>query len=401
MPTGNDRPSLTATAILGVTAALMMIGVVMIASATSSLDRGLLSGALWSSVFVRQFGFATLSFIAMLTFARFGYRAFAWRARSWWQPSVVLVFLAVGCLAAVFIPSVGIERNGARRWLAVGPLEYGLNFQPSELSKVALVVFLAAFLASRRAHVKSASRTLLPAVLVIGLLSALVGLEDFGTAALMALVGGAMLLVAGCRIRHVALCAVPGAAAAAYLVYFEPYRWQRLTSFFNIWADPRGAGYHPIQSLATIASGGWYGRGLGASVQKYGYLPASQTDFIFSVLCEETGLWGGLTVIGLFMILLWLGLRVMRRAEGAQPRLLAFGVTLLLCLQAAINIAVVTVVAPTKGIALPFVSAGGSGVIFLGALVGLLAGVAQTEGQNLSGCARRVATSGPSLQPVA
>ena len=374
MPADRDQAESTAAAIIVVTTALMTIGVVTIASASASLDDSLLSVSLWKSTFGRQLLFAGLGFLAMLLFARI---ACAPQSGFAWSASGGFVLLAGVCLAVVLIPGVGIERNGARRWLCLGPQEYGLTFQPSELAKVALVVFLAAFLADRRAQLKSAAKTLLPAVMVIGVLSALVGLEDFGTAALMGMVGGAMLLAAGCRWTHLMLAALPGLAAAGYLVCSEPYRWRRLTSFFDIWADPQGAGYHPIQSLATIASGGWFGRGLGAGVQKYGYLPAGRTDFIFSVLCEEAGLVGGLIVILLFVALLWLGLRTMRRAEGAQPRLLAFGVTMLVCLQATMNIAVVTVMTPTKGIALPFVSAGGSGVIFLGALVGLLAGVAR------------------------
>jgi cell division protein FtsW len=252
----------------------------------------------------------------------------------------------------------------------------GLVFQPSELAKLALVVFMAVFLARRLNEARSFWRTLLPGLTVVGLVAGLVGIEDFGTAGLLALVGGAMLLAAGCRVAHMAAMAVPAFAAAAFLVISEPYRFTRLTTFFDIWADPRGAGYHPVQSLATIASGGWFGRGLGAGVQKYGYLPAIQTDFIFAGLCEETGVLGGMVVILLFLTLLVMGLRITRHGPPGAPSLLAFGVTTLITLQAVINIAVVTVMAPTKGIALPFVSAGGSGIVFLAALAGLLAAVA-------------------------
>lgn len=388
MPAHGASANSTATAIVIVTAVLMMIGVVMIASATASLDQSLLSVALWKSTFGRQLLFAGLGFVAILVFARIGARPFVWRSGSRWQPAVLPFVLASACLIAVLIPGVGTKRFGALRWLTIGPAEYGATFQPSELAKVALVLFLSAFLAHRREQVRSVARTLLPAVLVIGVLAALVGLEDFGTAALLGIVGGGMLLAGGCRIVHLFIAALPGFAAAGYLVYFEPYRWQRLTSFFDIWKDPQGAGYHPIQSLATVASGGWFGLGLGAGVQKYGYLPASQNDFIFAVLCEETGLVGGLMVILLFVVLLCLGLRVMRSADGAQPRLLAFGITLLICLQAAINIAVVTVMVPPKGIALPFVSAGGSGVILLGVMVGLLAGVARATDCRIGETAR-------------
>jgi cell division protein FtsW len=368
----------TATAIIGVVAALMTIGVVMVASATASLDDAFLSGPLWRSTVARQALFAALGFVTMLVFARVGCRPFAWRPSSAWQPAVGLVVLACLCLAIVLVPGVGLERNGARRWLPVGPPACGICFQPSELGKVAMVVALAAFLAHRRLRVRSVA-TFLPAILVVGALCGLVGLEDFGTSALLAMTGGAMLVVAGCRLPHVVLATVPGLGAAAWLIRAEPYRWERITSFLDIWAQPQGAGYHPIQSLATIASGGWSGRGLGAGIQKYGYLPASHSDFIFAVLCEEAGLLGGLTVLGLFGALLWLGIRTMRRADSAFPRLVAFGVTMVVCLQAVINLAVVAVVAPTKGIALPFVSAGGSGIVFLGLLAGLLAGVASRE----------------------
>ena len=376
MTTYDDSSKGLPLAIMGISAALMIIGVVMIASASASLDRPLLSAGLWHSVFARQLMFAAMGFVTMVAFSRIGPQRFAWRS-GWWQPTIFLLLITGACLVAVLVPGIGLERNGARRWLPLGPPDSGINFQPSELAKLGLVVFLAAFLAQRGPRVRSALGTLLPAVLVIGLIGGLVGREDFGTAALLGLVSGAMLLAAGCRIWHLVVTALPALAGAAYLVCFEPYRLERVTSFFDIWKDPQGSGYHPIQSLATIASGGWFGRGLGAGVQKYGYLPASQTDFIFSVICEETGAVGGLAVILLFIVLILLGLRVMRRAGDAQTRLVALGVTALVGLQAAINIAVVTVVAPTKGIALPFVSAGGSGIIFLGALVGLLAGAAQ------------------------
>jgi cell division protein FtsW len=246
------------------------------------------------------------------------------------------------------------------------------------LAKLTLVVFLAAYLSARSAEgtLGRFFRGVLPAALAIGVCAVLVGSEDFGTAVLLAGVGGLMLLVAGGRWRHLLLLAGPALAAFAGLLLAKPYRMQRLTSFMDIWADPRGEGYHPIQSLITIASGGWFGRGLGGGIQKYGYLPESRTDFIFAVWCEETGLVGAAVVLLLFGLLLYLGTRAAQAAPTTFGRLLAVGLTLMVVLQAVMNIAVVTVAAPTKGIALPLVSAGGSGVVFLGASVGLLAGVA-------------------------
>ncbi|MCP4590646.1 MAG: cell division protein FtsW [bacterium] len=382
----------TANAIMVVAAALMMIGVVAVASASGGVDRSS-SVEWWRTGFGRQLIFVGFGLATMLMFSWVGPQAFAWRHRSWWQPSLLLVVLAGACLSLALIPGIGLERNGARRWLSIGTPGVGPAFQPSEMAKVALVVFLAAFVGGRSKLVGSVTKLLLPSVAVIAVLTALVGVEDFGTAALLGLVGGAILLVGGCRLIHLVVVALPGIATGAYLVYFEPYRMERLTSFADIWADPQGSGYHAIQSLATIASGGWFGSGLGSGIQKYGYLPASQTDFIFSVWCEETGVFGGLLIVLLFVAFLLLGLRAMRRARSSEARLLAFGVTLLICLQAVINLAVVSVVAPTKGIALPFVSAGGSGVVFLAALVGLLAGVARTAAVSAS------TTTDPSLQP--
>src|SRR5262249_34001897 len=158
---------------------------------------------------------------------------------------------------------------------------------------------------------------------------------------------------AGASWLQLAICAVPAVVGAAGLVYFEPYRMQRLLGFRDIWDDPLGKGYHPVQSLMTIVSGGWWGLGLGNGVQKYGYLPEAKTDFIFAIICEELGLIGGIAVIGLFMVFVWNGRAAMSRASDDLGRLVTLGATLLIGLQATMNIAVVTVSVPTKGIALP------------------------------------------------
>jgi cell division protein FtsW len=286
--------------------------------------------------------------------------------------------ITVVCLIAALAPGIGTVRNGARRWLQLGAAEWGISFQPSELAKLALVILLAAMLSGRSRFIRSFRRGLLPACVAIGCCVVLVGVEDFGTAALIAGVGAAMLLVGGARWLHLLLLSLPAAAGMVYLVLCAPYRVERLTTFLNIWADPRGAGYHPVQSLVTIASGGVTGRGLGAGVQKYGYLPESRSDFIYAVICEETGMIGAVLIIALFVALIWLGWRVVAN-ERVSPfgRMLAFGVTFMFGLQALINIAVVLVCAPTKGISLPMVSAGGSGVVFLGIAMGLLVSAAR------------------------
>jgi cell division protein FtsW len=366
-------PVSLATGLVLVTASLMTVGLVAVASAGAGRDPAIIAWPLWATAFGKQVLYSMAGFGVLLAAAAGGHRVFAWRWRGWMLPSLMLVAITVALLAATLHPQIGALRNGARRWIEVGPL----SLQSSELGKVALVIALAACLARRPDAVRSLRRGLLPACAWIGVLVLLVGLQDFGTAALMAVVGGGMLLVAGARRRHVFALAVPALLGLVALIRAEPYRVTRLTAFRDIWSDPTGAGYHPIQSLVTVASGGWTGRGLGAGIQKYGYLPESRSDFIFALVCEESGVIGGVLVLGLYAALLYLGWCVVRRAPGAYERLLAFGVTTLIGLQALINVAVVLVCAPTKGISLPFVSAGGSGVVCLGLAMGLLVSVAR------------------------
>ncbi len=366
----------TSTAIIAVCAALMTIGVIMIASASATVDRSLFATGFWRSAFSRQMVFVIAGFLTILLSAHLGRRALLWSRRTWAVVTLVLLIVTGAALVAVLLPGIGTEVNGARRWIVVGPPSLGLRFQPSELAKLSLVIGLALLLSRTEDSIRSFWRGLLPCAAVVGGIAGLVGLEDFGTAALLAAVGGLMMLVGGCRLYHLVLVSIPGLVAMVLSIWSEPYRLTRILAFRDIWKDPYGSGYHPIQSLITIASGGWTGRGLGGGVQKYGYLPEARTDFIFSVIAEEAGVLGAMVVILLFAALLYLGYRTLWHAPSAFARMIALGVTLVVSLQAAMNIAVVTVCVPTKGIALPLVSAGGSGVIFLGAAIGLLAAVA-------------------------
>jgi cell division protein FtsW len=168
------------------------------------------------------------------------------------------------------------------------------------------------------------------------------------------------------------------------LLFSAPYRLERITAYLRFWDEPQGSGYQPLQSLTTVASGGWLGTGLGSGVQKYGYLPESRTDFIFAVICEELGLFGAALVIALFCVMIWLSLRIMLTARSRFERLLAFGLGATIGLQAAMNIAVVAVVTPTTGISLPLVSAGGSGLLAFCLATGVLAAIA-ARGHNPPG----------------
>ena len=362
-------------AVILIAAMLMSIGLVMVGSATASLDRSLLAPRIWTTPFGRQAIFMLIGLAIMLLTARLGIPLLA-------SPSVrarlpkVLFVLAVALLAAALVPGLADPHRGSHRWLHLGRFGIGVGFQPSELAKLALVAFLASLLGERNANPRSFRRAFLPAALAIGLCVALVGKENFGTAALLACAAGAILFVAGCRLHHLLLIVGLGAAGLTFLLFAAPYRLARIAAYQDFWGDPQGVGYQPLQSMVTIASGGWWGTGLGSGVQKYGYLPESHTDFVFAVLCEELGVFGGALVILLFCAFVWMGIRTMLSARTRFERLLAFGLTFLIAMQAAMNVAVVTVMMPTTGVPLPMLSAGGSGLFTVCVGVGLLAAIA-------------------------
>lgn len=376
-----SQPSRASTTITVVAAALLCMGIVMVFSATATLgDEPLFADPLRNPA-IRQASFTLIAMLGLLIGGAIPYTFWRVRPGSWWQPAILLLLIAIGFCAMVLVPGIGTLRNGARRWLSIGPSSWGLGFQPSELAKVAIVVFTAAYAAHCGERIRKFWRGLLPGLLLVGLVVALVGKEDFGTAALLGAVGVGVLMAAGARIWQLVLCAAPGVAGMVYLIVAEPYRMERLLAFRDIWADPRGRGYHQVQSLLTIASGDLWGVGLGAGIQKYGYLPEARSDFIFAVVCEELGLVGGAALIALFIVLIWQARRAMLEAVDDLGRLLVVGVAATIGLQAALNIAVVTVSVPTKGISLPLVSAGGSGVVFLATMIGILANVARRRGR--------------------
>lgn len=367
---------MTSTAILAIAAGLLAIGAVMTFSASASPDKPLVGWEFWRFPAIRQLVFVGGGLAAMLIMSRVPYRL--WTARNG-LPATVLLVGSLVATTLVLVPGMGVEAKGATRWVQVGPAGWGIRFQPSELVKLSLPIFLATWIVCKR-DIRQFWTGFVPAAAVIGLSVGAVGLEDFGTAALLAAVGGAMLLFGGGRWQHLLLMVLPAVPAFGYLLMSRAHRMKRLMTFLNIWEDPEGKGYQAIQSLCTIASGGWWGRGLGRGYVK-GYLPEARSDFIFAVICEELGVIGAVAVIGLLIALLWQGRTVIHRCVDPMGRLLAFAMVLTLGLQATMNVAVVTVSVPTKGISLPLVSAGGSGVIFLGALVGVLANIALHAGE--------------------
>ncbi len=315
--------------------------------------------------------YAALAIAAMLIAARLDLRGI-YQTRSICNPVPWLVPLAIGLCVVVLVPGLGAEINASRRWLFLGPRSWGLTFQPSELAKWITVIALAWWAARRAGAMHRFAHGLMPALAVLGVITGLIIIEDLGTAVLIGGVGGALLLAGGARLWQLASLAPIGLAGVAYMIAGSEYRMQRLATFVNPFADAQGAGYQPIQMMAAIADGG---RGLGNGIVKQGYLPADTTDGVFAVIVEELGMGGAVLVVGLLLVMLWTMFGVARDCRFAFGRLLALGVMLMVGVQAVMNIAVVTVVVPTKGIALPLLSAGGTGWVMTAAAIGLVIAV--------------------------
>lgn len=363
--------------VIAIALTLMAIGLVIVGSSAANLDRPVIGGELWNSAIGRQLVFSGMGIGAMLATA---WVAPTFLSSSGWRQGLAWTFflMVVLLLVAALVPGLTDSHRGSQRWLKLGVA--GLSFQPSELAKPALVAGLAAFFSRIAETERSFWRSFVPSAGIVGIIVLLVGSENLGTAALLGTVGFGIMMVAGSRIWHLGLLSGIGATTLVGLLYAEQYRRDRLLAFTRMWDEELAGGYQPLQSLVTIASGSWWGTGLGAGIQKYGYLPESRTDFIFSALCEETGFLGACVVIGLFATLIWLGIKIAWNAPTQFERLLAFGLTLAMTLQAAMNIAVVTVITPTTGISLPLISAGGSGIMAYGFSIGLLAAIASRCG---------------------
>jgi cell division protein FtsW len=294
------------------------------------------------------FGVVGLFISALIPFA--AYRRLA----------LILLAITILVLILVLIPGVGVARGGARRWLLLG----SFSLQPAELAKISLILYLADSLARKGTKVETFKLGVLPYLIVGGLLLGLIIFEpDLGTSFVLGLVLFLMLFIAGVRLAHLLGLGIAALPLLALVVLAAPYRIQRFLIFFDPWKDPEKGGFQIIQSFIAFGSGQLWGRGLGESRQKLFYLPEAHTDFIFSVIGEELGLLGALTVLALFGVIIVRGLRIASRTEDPFGQYLAFGLTALLGLQALIHMAVVMGLMPTKGLVLPFISYGGSAMV--------------------------------------
>ena len=364
-PVRPRRRSKTYAGLLAVVATLNLLGLVMVLSASSviALDD---YGSSWYVV-LRQALWLVVGTIACVVVLRVDYHR-------WRRPAVPALALSVLLLALVLVPGLGVEVNGASRWLGYGPL----SLQPSELAKLTVLVFAADLLARRAAWMDDTRLTLVPVTVVFGVIALLLMAQpNLGTTIVLGAIVLSLLWVAGTPMVPLTGLAAAGAATATGLAMWEPYRRARVLAFLDPWSDYQNAGYQNIQSLVGIASGGITGTGLGESRAKWGFLPYAHTDFIFAIIGEELGLIGALVVVVLFVALCVLGCRAALLAPDRFGMLLAAGVTVWFGVQAFVNVGAVIGILPITGVPLPFVSYGGSSLLFSMIAAGLLLNVAR------------------------
>jgi len=287
-----------------------------------------------------------------------------------------ILILGILLLILVLVPSIGKASSGARRWFRIGTL----NFQPSEFMKLIILIYVADFLSRKKYKIKQWGQGFMPVMLVTGVVCGLILKQpDLGTAFLIGSVVIVLLTVAGARMEHLGLLGLLAGPFFYFFIYRVPYRWRRIITFLDPWQDHLGSGFQLTQSQIALGSGGLVGVGLGKSMQKLFYLPAAHTDFILSIIGEELGLLGTLSVIMLFIILIWQGARIAKRVTDPFGYYLSTGLMVMIGLQALINIGVSIGALPTKGLTLPFVSYGGSALVVNMVSIGLLLNISRVQ----------------------
>jgi cell division protein FtsW len=346
------------------TAGLALFGVVMVYSASADISFQQFGSQYY---YVKRQALWTVAGLgAMLAASQIDYRIYSRR------------YVVIGALVATVLALIAVfgfsPTNGARRWIKLP----GASVQPSEFSKLVLAVFLAWLLERRAGEEGSIKRTLVPALGVTGLLAALVAKEpDLGTAMMLGVICLVMLFAAGARLLHLGALAAAGAGGVVLMILAAPFRMRRMGAFIDPWADAQGTGYQVVQSLIAVGSGGAHGVGFAEGRQKMFFLPFAHSDYIFAVVGEELGLVGALTVLSVFGLFLWRGVRAARRAPDRFGMLLGLGIVTGIVAQALFNMSVVLSLLPSKGIPLPFISYGGSSMLLTLAGVGVLLNISQ------------------------
>lgn len=351
--------------LLVVVIALMGLGLIMVYSASSVTSLAVRSDGLY--YFKRQLVWVITGLFAIAGGSFFPYRKLE-------KLAVPLLGMAIFFLMLVLLPGVARDIGGARRWLRVG----GVGFQPSELTKICFIIYMAHSIAARQDKIKSFLHGLLPDFTITAIIFLLIYKEpNLSTATIIGGTYLVMYFLGNGSLLNLSGIFAGGIAMVFALIFQAGYRIRRFYAFLNPWESAQTSGYHIIQSLVAIGSGGVWGLGLGQSRQKFFILPERHTDFIFAIICEELGLVGGSVVIALFFVLIWRGLYIASRAPDTFGFLLASGITAIIGLQVIINIGVVLSLMPTTGITLPFISYGGSSLVFLAVGIGILLNVSR------------------------
>ena len=347
-----------------VTLLLIFIGLVMVFSASAVMAKERYGSGYF--FLLRQMGWAIAGILAMMLAMKIDYRRYK-------HPAVVFSLLGVTTLLLISVFFLD-RAHHTHRWIHLGRL----SFQPSEMAKPALILFLAFFLESRTKSMKDWRNTVLPAVVPTLVFIALIVFQpDLGTAIACAAITGCILFVAGLDLRYLGYAFLASLLPLYFLIFHVAYRRDRILAFLDPYSDPQGRGFHIIQSLIAVSTGGITGVGLMEGKQKLFYLPEPHTDFIFAVTAEELGLVGALVIVLLFAIFLWRGVRTALRTQDMFGRFLAVGITSMIVVQAFINISVVLGLMPTKGIPLPLVSYGGSSLLVTLACIGVLLNISK------------------------
>ncbi len=350
--------------------ALSAIGIVMVYSASSV--RSYFNNADPAAQGMEQIVWAAIGLVGLLVASRIDFRHLRYLA-------IPIFVITLALLVAVLIPGIGSEINGSRRWIVIPG--FG-SLQPAEFAKLAVVLYLAHWLDRRGKAVGSFWNGLIPFCMVIAPGFLLIAMEpDLGTAGIYAMIAGSVFFMAGANLVYIGAIGAAVVAAAWMMIQSTSYQLERVQTFLNPFADPLGAGYNTVQSLYALALGGITGLGLGESKQKFLYLPAPSTDFIFAIIGEEWGLVGTLTVVALFIVIAYQGYRIAITAPDTFSGLLACGITTWLAVQALVNMMVVTALLPVTGIPLPFISAGGSALTINLAAVGILLSISRETTQ--------------------
>jgi len=352
--------------LLASTIALLVLGTLMVYSASFVVAHNEFNDDAY--FLVRQLVWIGVGSVGLLVAMRIDYRR--WRALS-----LPIMFACIGLLVLVLVPGIGTSSYGAVRWIRLGPVQ----LQPSEIAKLAIILYLADWLARRGRMVGEFMKGLLPFAIIVGIVAMLVEVQpDLGTTAIIVGASACLFFVAGANLLHIALLATAGfGAGMAVLAHLSGYQLDRIRAFLDPWSNIQGSGWHTAQGLIAVGSGGLFGHGLGNGLQKYYWVPNAHTDAIFAIIGEELGFVGCVGVLLLFGILSWRGFRIAWQAPEPFARLFATGLTCMLTLQALVNVAVITNSLPYTGVTLPLVSFGGSSTVISLVAIGLLLNISR------------------------